>query len=326
TGVITRSGTGTLNAQSEPTINLHVTATSSDGSTDTHAFTVDVTASQLPTSLTLAHTILTSQWSPPSPDPTDIVYISHLGTLLVADSEVDEMPIFTGKNLYQMNLNGTLAGTLTTINFSDEPAGVTYNPTNHHLFFSDDTGTKSVYELNPGKDGLYNTSDDIVTSFKTAAFGSSDSESLAYDTNRGVLYLEDGSTHRIYTIAPGQNGKFDGVPSTGGDDVVTSFSVQSLGTPSDGGIAYDPVHDLLYVIVSRNSVAMVTPTGDLLGTLDISAANAKKPAGLALAPSSDDPSHGMSLYIVDRGVDNNTNPTENDGKVYEFHLNDWLLA
>ncbi|WP_245513581.1 MULTISPECIES: cadherin repeat domain-containing protein, partial [unclassified Mesorhizobium] len=48
TGVITRSGTGTLNAQSEPTINLHVTATSSDGSTDTHAFTVSVTASQLP--------------------------------------------------------------------------------------------------------------------------------------------------------------------------------------------------------------------------------------------------------------------------------------
>ncbi|MET3593958.1 hypothetical protein ABID26_003360 [Mesorhizobium shonense] len=328
TGVITRSSTGALDAQSEPSINLHVTAKSSDGSIDIHTFTVDVTggSGQLPTSVTLAHTILTSQWSPPSPDPTDIVYISHLGTLLVADSEVDEMSIFTGKNLYQMNLNGTLAGTLTTINFSDEPAGVTYNPTNHHLFFSDDTGTKSVYELNPGKDGLYNTSDDIVTSFKTSAFGSSDSESLAYDTNRGVLYLEDGSTHRIYTIAPGQNGKFDGVPSTGGDDVVTSFSVQSLGTPSDGGLAYDPVHDLLYVITSRNSVAMVTPTGDLLGTLDISAAHAKKPAGLALAPSSDDPSHHMSLYIVDRGVDNDSNPTENDGKIYEFHLNDWLLA
>ncbi|TIU95988.1 MAG: RTX toxin, partial [Mesorhizobium sp.] len=326
TGVITRSSSGTLNAQSEPTIDLHVTATSSDGSIATHTFTVGVTATQLPTSVTLAHTILTSQWSPPSPDPTDIVYISHLGKLLVTDSEVEEMSIFTGKNLFQMNLNGTLTGTLTTINFSDEPAGVTYNPANHHLFFSDDTGTKSVYELNPGNDGLYNTSDDIVTSFRTAAFGSTDAESIAYDTNRGVLYLEDGTTHRIYTIAPGQNGRFDGVPSTGGDDVVTSFSEEALGTPSDGGIAYDPVHDLLYVIVSRTSVAMVTPTGDLLGTLDISAANAKKPAGLALAPSSDDPSHQMSLYVVDRGVDNDSNPTENDGKIYEFHLNDWLLA
>ncbi|TRC89362.1 RTX toxin [Mesorhizobium sp. WSM4303] len=325
TGVITRSSTGTLNAASEPSIALTVTATSSDGSTDTHAFNVNVMANQLPTSLTLAHTIPTSLWSPPSPDPTDIVYISHLGTLLVADSEVDEMSIFTGKNLYQTTLSGNLVGTLTTVSFSDEPAGIAYNPANHHLFFADDTGTKSVYELNPGKDGLYNTSDDIVTSFRTSAFGSTDPESIAYDTKRGVLYVADGSTQTIYTVAPGQNGKFDGVASTGGDDIVTSFSARALGTPSDESIAYDPVNDLLYIIQSRNSVAMVTTTGELLGTLDISSANLKKPAGLALAPSSDDPSHHMSLYIVDRGVDNDSNPTENDGNIYEFHFNDWLV-
>ncbi|TIU17709.1 MAG: cadherin repeat domain-containing protein, partial [Mesorhizobium sp.] len=39
TGIITRSGTGTLNAASEPSVNFNVTATSSDGSIDTHAFT-----------------------------------------------------------------------------------------------------------------------------------------------------------------------------------------------------------------------------------------------------------------------------------------------
>ncbi|MDX8482331.1 metallophosphoesterase [Mesorhizobium sp. VK24D] len=43
TGVITRSGTGTLNATTEPTINLHVTATSSDGSTAAQDFAVSVT-------------------------------------------------------------------------------------------------------------------------------------------------------------------------------------------------------------------------------------------------------------------------------------------
>ncbi|MBA1143047.1 hypothetical protein [Mesorhizobium neociceri] len=325
TGVITRSGTGTLNATSEPSVALTVTATSSDGSIDTHAFNVNIMAHQLPTSVTLAHTIATSLWSPPSPDPTDIVYISHLGTLLVADSEVEEMSIFTGKNVYQTTLSGNLVGTLTTVNFSDEPAGIAYNPANHHLFFADDTGTKSVYELNPGNDGLYNTPDDIVTSFRTSAFGSTDPESVAYDTKRGVLYVADGTTHNIYTVAPGQNGKFDGVASTGGDDIVTSFSASALGTPGDASIAYDPGNDLLYYIQSAKSVAMVTTTGDLLGTLDISSAHAKKPAGLALAPSSDDPTHHMSLYIVDRGVDNDTNPTENDGKIYEFHFNDWLV-
>ena len=42
TGVITRSNTGTLNAANEPSVNFNVTATSSDGSTDTHAFNVAV--------------------------------------------------------------------------------------------------------------------------------------------------------------------------------------------------------------------------------------------------------------------------------------------
>jgi hypothetical protein len=321
-GVITRSGTGTLNSQTEPSIALTVTATSSDGSTDTESFNLQVgtgTSNQLPTSVSLVRTILTSQWSPASPDPSGIAYISHLGTLLVSDAEVDEMSIYTGKNLYEMSLGGQLVRSLTTASFSDEPSGVAYNPANRHLFFSDDTGTKSVYELNPGADGLYSTSDDIVTSFKTSTFGSSDPEGIAFDTKRGVLYVADGSA-KIYTINPGANGKFEGA----GDDIITNFSIGSL-TNGDPCVEYDPVHDLLYIIKSRTEVAMLSTTGQLLGTLNISAAQARKPAGLALAPSSAD-ANQMSLYIVDRGTDNDSNPNENDGKVYEFLLNPWLLA
>ncbi len=51
TGVITRSATGTLNAQTEPSVNLTVTATSSDGSIDTHAFTVGVVPTAAPQTL-----------------------------------------------------------------------------------------------------------------------------------------------------------------------------------------------------------------------------------------------------------------------------------
>ncbi|MEI2302411.1 RTX toxin [Ensifer sp. MJa1] len=324
-GIITRSGTGTLNAQSQPTITLTVTATSSDGSTATQDYNVNVTTGipSPPTSVTLMHTVLTSQWSPASPDPSGITYISHLGTLMISDAEVDEMSIFQGKNLFEMSLNGSLVRSLTTTAYSDEPSGVAYNPTNKHLYFSDDTGTKSIYELDPGSDGLYNTTDDIVTSFRTSNFGSSDPEGIAYDTKRGVLYLADGNA-RIYTINPGANGRFDGVASSGGDDVVTSFSIGSLSN-GDPCVEYDPVHDLLYVVKSRTQVVMMSTTGTQLGTLDISAANARKVAGLALAPSSDD-GNQMSLYIVDRGVDNDSNPNENDGKLYEFRLDHWLLA
>ncbi|TIT46374.1 MAG: cadherin repeat domain-containing protein, partial [Mesorhizobium sp.] len=48
TGVITRSGTGTLNATSEPSVNFNVTATSSDGSTANQAFTLAVLNSPEP--------------------------------------------------------------------------------------------------------------------------------------------------------------------------------------------------------------------------------------------------------------------------------------
>ncbi|MBS3651674.1 cadherin domain-containing protein [Pseudaminobacter sp. 19-2017] len=51
TGVITRSATGTLNAQAEPTVTLNVTATSSDGSTDKHAYTASVVPTSGPQTL-----------------------------------------------------------------------------------------------------------------------------------------------------------------------------------------------------------------------------------------------------------------------------------
>jgi DNA-binding beta-propeller fold protein YncE len=88
---------------------------------------------------TLVRTTLTSQFSPPSPDPSGLAYLTSSNTLLISDGEVEEMSIFAGKNLFQTSLSGSLVGTFTTLPFSDEPAGVAYNPFNQHLFFSDDT-------------------------------------------------------------------------------------------------------------------------------------------------------------------------------------------
>ena len=107
--------------------------------------------------------------------------------------------------------------------------GVAYNPADQHLFFSDDTGTtKRVYELDPGPDGLYDTPDDIVTSFDTTAFGSTDPEGVTYNTVQGVLHIVDGVNEEVYTVDPGVNGVFDGVPPAG-DDQVASFDTTVLG-------------------------------------------------------------------------------------------------
>lgn len=320
-GIITRSSVGVLNYEAEPEILLDVTATSSDGTTDTATFSVRVLGNQLPSSLRLIRTTDMSQLSPPSPDSSGITYISHLGNLLVSDSEVNEIPsLFTGDNLFEMTFEGTLVSTSTTISFSDEPAGITYNPVTKSLFISDDAGPRGIYEQNPGGDGLYNTADDIITFFRTSAFGSSDPEGVAYDTTRDLLYVVEGVGERLYTIDPGPNGRFDGVASEGGDDLVTSVNLAPYGIQDPEGIAYDAGLDILFVIATPSSIAMLSTDGDLLGMLDTFEANANAPAGLTVAPSSAGASTSQSLYMVDRGEDNDSVPDENDGRLYELGL------
>ncbi len=125
-------------------------------------------------------------------DPARLAYLPDSNTLLISDCEVDEMPrYFTGKNLSQLTLSGDLINTRSTISFSNEPTGVAVNPLNKHLFFTDDDRMR-IFELNPGADGLYNTSDDIVTFFKAKYFGCTDPEGIAFDSWRGHLLIVDG--------------------------------------------------------------------------------------------------------------------------------------
>jgi uncharacterized protein YjiK len=257
---------------------------------------------------TLVRTVQTSQFSPASPDPDGIVYINHTNTLLISDSEVEEIPsLFTGKNLFNISLSGTLQSTLTTIGFSNEPAGVGYNPSNKHLFFADDD-KKKILDLNPGADGLYNTSDDTVSSFLVTPFGGVDAEDVSFSATTGNLFIIDGTNAEVYQVT-----------TTG--TLVSQFDTQAFGIIDPEGIA---VGDNGNLFVGKpngadNTAAEFTSSGSLVQKINISAANPVKPAGIAFAPSSQN-SAQRSLYIVDRGIDNNDVPTENDGRMYEFSL------
>ncbi len=264
----------------------------------------------------LVQVINTSQFSPPSPDSAGIAYLSSSDTLLFSDSEVNEMPIFTGVNLFEMTLSGNLIDTFTTVSFSDEPTGVAYNPANEHIFISDDDD-RQIYEVDPGPDGFYDTSDDIISSFDTSAFSSMDPEGLAYDSWQGVLFIADGLNNEIYRVSPGSNCIFDGLPPDG-DDQVSSFDTEVLGIYDPEGITFDTDNGHLYLVGKPNDLlAHVTTEGTLVRMLDISVANASNLAGLAYAPSSVNPSQ-RNIYITERGVDNNSDPDENDGRVYEI--------
>ncbi len=263
----------------------------------------------------LVQTIATSAFDPPSPDPAGITYVPQRDRLMLADSEVNEMPIFQNVNLWELTNDGTVQETGVTTSFTSEPTGVTVNTGNGHMFVASDDD-REVYEVDPGIDGLYGTGDDsVVGSFDTEVFGSSDPEGLTHDSLRNEIALVDGLAREVYKVAPGPNGLFDGV-----DDTVSNFDLQAMGVDDPEGIAYSESTDT-YVIVDRGPdiVVEVTPDGTLLRTVDISAAGPNpRAAGIAVAPSSVDP-NVESWYIVDRGVDNNSDPSENDGLLYEFN-------
>jgi len=271
-----------------------------------------------PSQASLVQIIDTSQFSPPSPDPAGIVFIDFYNTLIVSDSEVNELPIFSGDNLFEMTPDGYLVDTLTTTSFSSEPTGVAFNPFNRHLFISDDN-LKEIFEIDPGPDGLYDTPDDIVRSFDTLVFNSTDPEGITFDTWEEVLFVIDGIGAEVYRVDPGADGIFNGVPPIG-DDEVTSFDTLVLGVRDPEGIAFNTDNGNLFIVGEpTNRVAEVTTDGNLVRMIDITAAPVRQPAGLAYAPSSINPSE-RNLFIADRGVDNNSDPNENDGVIFEVHI------
>ncbi len=144
------------------------------------------------------------------------------------------------------------------------------------------------------------------------AFGAGDAEGITYDPNQGVLYLVDGVNAEVYRIDPGQNPLFDCLPSH-------TTSVDTAGFVTDPeGIAFDEATGNLYVVGRpRNRLWEMTTSGALVTEIDISAANEDKPAGITVAPSSQNPLL-KNIYLVDRGVDNNSNQNENDGLIFEM--------
>ncbi|MHA2282672.1 MAG: DNRLRE domain-containing protein [Promethearchaeota archaeon] len=259
----------------------------------------------------LVQTILTSEWSPPSPDPAGAAYNTATGRLLISDSEVNEIPaLFTGVNVFDATLLGGLSGTFTTTSFSNEPTGVARNPANGHLFFSDDN-QKKVFELDPGPDGEYGTPDDLPATevVTTSGFGAGDPEGIAYDTWQGNLFIVDGVNAEIYEV-------------TTAGVLLNQFDTSILGLQDPEGVEFNPDNGNLYIVSNASADGIIVETtrsGSVVSVIDIAFLNAKLPSGLAYGPSSNNPAE-ISLYMTARGVDNNTDPNENDGKIYEISL------
>ena len=261
---------------------------------------------------TLVRSVPTSAFSPPSPDPSGIAYLPGSDQLFISDGEVDEMPIFEGSNLFATTRAGSVTTTGVSQPWSDEPVGVGYNPGNNHLFVTDDDQAE-VFELTVGADGRFGTADDTVTHFDTQSGGNTDPEGVDYDTATGSIWTADGVNTQVFRYQPGPDGQFGT-----SDDVRNNFDVGVYGARDPEGLGYDPVRDTILIVDDKSAtIYEMDKTGALLNTISIAGHNVRAAAGLAVAPGSSNASQ-RNYYVVARGLDNNSHPTENDGMLYEF--------
>ncbi len=275
--------------------------------------------------LVASHSTASDAWGVPSTDPSGIAYDSVNRRLVIADGEVEETPLYAGANLFLSTLDGLqdparIGGT--SLPWSKEPVGAAFRASDSHLFVSDDDADR-VSEVAPGADGVHGTADDAVTSFSTrgivgseATDNNGDAEDVAVDpgaTSGGHLFVIDGTSAEVYEYGPGPDGRFDGI-----GDTVSSFDMKRHGALDPEGIEFHPGRNTLFVLDAMSQkIYEVDRQGALINAISIASAKAVKAAGMTFAPASNG-SGAQNIYIVARGVDNDTDPSENDGRFYEM--------
>jgi len=258
----------------------------------------------------------TSEWRSPSPDPTGLAFNRSTNRLLVSDAEVEEVPgLWEGGNLFTASRGGALIRRGSVLRATTEPEDVAWHDGSRSLYVVDDDRDR-VYRIRAGKDGRIGTSDDRARAIlKTRSFGSRDPEGLAWRSKGRTLILADARRGRVFKVRAGRDGRFGTR-----DDVTRMFATTPLGLTIPEDVAFDPGSGHLFIVSSaENFVAETTMRGRVVRTIDLSAGEVHRAAGIALAPSPADPTV-MHLYIVAKGTDNETDPSENDGKLFRFSL------
>ena len=263
---------------------------------------------------------LTSVWATPSPDPMGITYDSRTKRLLISDSEVDEMPgLWKGRNLFVVRRKGNLASSRTLKKFTVEPEDLAMDNRHRSLYVTDDDLDR-VFKDKAGKDGRFGTRDDVaVTVLHTRRFGSLDPEGLAWRGGRKpMLILTDSgdtgptSLPRVYRIHRGMDKKFGTR-----DDVIKSFGVHKYGFTNAEDVAIKGKR--LFIVSSRQHFILeTTMKGALVRKIDLTSVGVKAASGITFAPGTD--GGKGRIYITDSGVDNNVNPGENDGRLFELKI------
>jgi hypothetical protein len=259
----------------------------------------------------------------PSIDPAGLVYHEPSGRLFIADSEINEVaPAFAvvqadlfevdpaGNSLFHQWDLTQLTGNEPSPN--EEPTGIAYCADDAHFYASNDDADL-IYRYEYNGDGSPFTAVGAVSTRPD----SDDPEGITCDPASGRLYVIGGVNINISVYE--YNGGFALQEVL---DLVTTAGNPS-GIPSDAeGITYDPVSGHLFVVSDPDAAIFeYTTSGIFIQKFDIDGLSPRPvaPQGISIGTSSVNPQN-MSFYLADGMVDNDSDPNERDGRIYELEI------
>jgi hypothetical protein len=272
----------------------------------------------------------TATWSTPSPAPTGLTYEAKSKKLLVSDGEVDEGPLWQGRNLFLVARNGDLRAARMLVKAMNEAEGISWYGRRKVLFVAVDART-AIFRFGRGPDRKIGTGDDVVWKLlDTERWGSFDPEGVTFRAQHGRVNMliwsdagmRSGNANAIFTVKVGQDHRFGTE-----DDVMSTFSTSAppFGYTESEGVLYDPRRKSLFLVSSEQCTIFETTLGGaVVRRIDTSAICAPGTAtagfsDLVFAPGTD--GSPRRLYLTDHGTDNDPfQPDNNDGKIYQVKV------
>jgi sugar lactone lactonase YvrE len=268
----------------------------------------------------------TTDWSTPSTDPTGLTYDPRSRKLLISDSEVDETGFWKHRNLFLANRLGALQKTRRLDKATVEPEGISWYPRGKSLFVVDDD-KNAIFRFARGRDGKLGTRDDKVRKVvDTPRFGSKDAEGVTWRSRRGkldMLIWADARDTKIYELKRGRDHRF----GTRDDVMKRQFAASGFGRRFNdpAGVYFDRMTGHLFTVSSKTHFVLETTLrGQFVQWIKMPFCrddpDCRGFTDLVFAPGTD--GSPRRLYVTDKGVDNNVDPGENDGRLYEVELVD----
>jgi|SoiMethySBSTD1v2_1073268.scaffolds.fasta_scaffold12536_4 sugar lactone lactonase YvrE len=270
----------------------------------------------------------TSDWSTPSPDPTGLTYDPRSHKFWISDSEVDETGLWKHRNLFLASRLGALQNTRQLTKATVEPEGISWFPRGKSLLVVDDD-RNAIFRFARGRDGQLGTRDDKVRKLvNTLRYGSGDAEGVTWHSRRGkldMLIWTDAGTTKIYELKRGRDHRF----GTRDDVMRRQFPTSTFTGPGNrhfadpNGVYFDRKTSHLFTVDSKKHFVLETTlAGAFVQTINMLFCRddpvCRGFSDLVFAPGTD--GSRRRLYLTDRGLDNDVDPTENDGRLYQVKL------